>query len=253
MPDLHGSGRRRWLSAGFAAAAFGMSELHATENSDAGARPEVPFFSLGARLGVVPWGTGEQKNECAGPCAMFAPDDATYSHLPAFVVGVDALFGAFDRFRFGLGVLYVPTSSIRLAGASRHFEVGSDVDIDAVAEGVVRATPRVWILPRLQGGLLVLSPGGDLRTTLDGLHRDCSGLAQGCDSLTGAYTGWNLAAGGGALWVSSERLRVRADLLFQYYSVPLYTITGTLAGEPIEVSERLAGGRMFLTIGAEVF
>jgi len=254
MPDLHASGRRHRLRTGFVVAAltatFIARDLHAADRSEAPPRIEVPFFSLGARLGIVPWGTGARKNECAGPCAIFAPDDTAYSHLPAFVVGLDALFRVFDRLRFGVSVLYVPASSIRPAGTSEHFKVGSDVDIDAVAEVVIRATPSVWILPRLQGGPLVLSPGGDLRTTLDSVRADCSGLAQGCDSLTGAYTGWNIAVGGGALWVSTERFRLRADVFFQYYSVPLYSITASLATEPIEVSERLTGGRAFLTIGA---
>lgn len=169
-------------------------------------------------------------------------------------MGVDALFGAFDRVRFGIGALYVPVDDIRLAGSADDFEVGADLGVNAIAEWVFRATPRIWILPRIQGGPIVFSPGGDLRVALDAVNRDyCAGRARGCDSLTGAYTGWNIAAGGGALWVSTERIRVRADVLFQYYSVPLYTLSASLATQPIEVSERLTGGRMFLTLGAEFF
>jgi hypothetical protein len=225
--------------------------LHAAEPSTV-PRTEVPFFSAGARLGAVAWGTGVQKNECAGPCDRFAPVDSTYSHSPAFVVGADALFGVLDRFRFGLGALIVPASDIRLAGAADDFAVGTDLGIHAVAEVVIRATPRVWVLPRLQGGPIGLFPGGDLRSLLDSLHRDyCVGAVKGCDSLTGSYWGWNVAAGAGALWVSAERVRLRTDLLVQYYAVPLYTLSARLAAAAIDVSERLTGARMLFTLGAE--
>lgn len=225
--------------------------LHAAEPSTV-PRAEVPFFSVGARLGAVAWGTGVQKNECAGPCDRFAPVDSAYSHSPAFVVGAEALFGVLDRFRFGLGALIVPMSDIRLVGATDDFAVGTDLGIHAIAEMVIRATPRVWVLPRLQGGPMGLFPGGDLRSLLDSLNRDyCVGMVKGCDSLTGSYWGWNVGAGGGALWVSGEHVRLRSDVLVQYYAVPLYTLSARLATAAIDVSERLTGARILFTLGAE--
>lgn len=213
---------------------------------------DLPFVAPVLRLGLLAYGRGEEKNGCSGACAGFAPDNASYSHGPALGVGGEALFTVFERWRFGPSLFYVLPNHVDIDGASGSFGIGSDLTLDVATEFAPRVATRFRILPRIQGGLLVLFPGGELESSLDEARAGCpSNVVHGCSSVGDTRVGWNLAVGAGALYSALPHLRVRADVLAQYYSVGLYDVSSTLGRNPIDVSEHLSGGRLFVTVGAE--
>ncbi len=227
-------------------AANGRATVAASDAEDG-----LPFVAPVLRLGLLAYGRGEEKNGCSGACTGFAPDNASYSHGPALGVGAEALFTVLGQWRFGPSLFYVLPNHVDIDGASGSFGVGSDLTLDVAAEFAPRVAPRFRILPRIQGGLLVLFPGGALGSSLDALRADCPSNIRGCSSVGDTVVGWNLAVGAGALYSALPHLRLRVDVLAQYYSVGLYDIGASLLSKPIDVSERLSGGRLFVTVGAE--
>ena len=215
------------------------------------AAPRIPFVAPVVHLGLLPYGRGQDENGCSGACAGFAANDASYQHGVAFGFGAEALFTVLDVLRFGPSLFYVLPNHVDLDGAKDHFGVGSDLGIDLVVEAAPAVTRTLRLVPRLQGGITVLFPGGQLAQDLDAVRAVCPDGASGCDGVTGAHVGFNIGVGVGALYTFSEHLRFRADLLVQYYTVNLYSVGARLLGNGIDVSERLSGGRSFILLGAE--
>src|SRR5260221_4018880 len=223
--------------------------------SDAAADPppeELPMIALLPRLGALSYGRGAEQNVCAGACGGFAPVDASYAHRPALVFGADALFTPLAPLRFGPSVLYVLPTSVSLDGASDTFGIGSDLSLDVAVEVAPRVGPSVWLFARALGGSTILIPASDLRSRLNELRAVCPSGARGCDTLEGARLGWNAGLGIGALYAIGRALRLRADLLGQYYTVSLYEVEARLFLSPITVSERLSGARLFVMAGVEL-
>jgi hypothetical protein len=97
-------------------------------------------------------------------------------------------------------------------------------------------------------------PGGDLRDYVEGIREEfCPIVNEACAIPRGARVGWNVGAGVGAWFRAHDHVRVRFDVLFQYYDLTLYTVDGRLFGNPIEAYDTLAGGRLFLMAGVELF
>jgi hypothetical protein len=216
------------------------------------AQDDLPLVAPVLRLGLLAYGRGEEKNGCSGACTGFAPDNASYSHGPALGIGGEALFTVFRQWRFGPSLFYVLPNHVDIDGASGGFGIGSDLTLDAAAEFAPRIARHFRILPRIQGGLLVLFPDGELKSSLEAVRTYCpSNVARGCGSLGDTVVGWNLAVGAGALYSVLPHLRLRVDVLAQYYSVGLYDIGASLLRNSIDVSERLSGARLFVTVGAE--
>ncbi|HEX4335923.1 MAG TPA: hypothetical protein VH062_08420 [Polyangiaceae bacterium] len=210
-----------------------------------------PFIAGALRLGLLPYGRGEEKNGCSGACMGFAPADASYRHGVAFGVGAEAFVTFLDVLRVGPSLFYVLPTHVDIDGAPGHFGVGSDLGIDLAVEAAPRIFTNLRVVPRLQGGATVLFPDGELSKSLSQLREYCPADASGCSGLSGAHVGWNIGAGVGALYFLTDRIRLRADLLVQYYSVHLYNISATLFANPIDVSETLSGARSFILLGAE--
>jgi hypothetical protein len=211
----------------------------------------LPFVAGALHIGLVPWGRGEDKNGCSGACMGFAPDNASYEHAVAFGVGADALFTLFDVLRLGPSLFYVFPNHVDIDGAKGHFGIGSDLGVDLTVEGALSVAPKVRIVPRVQSGATILFPGGELEQWLNLVHSACVDAARGCDTPTAARVGWNVGVGVGALYFLSDRFRLRADVLAQYYSVRMYNVGAPLLGNTIDVSETLFGGRLFFMLGAE--
>ncbi len=214
----------------------------------------LPWISAVPRVGLVAYGAGEDKLACRGDCAGFAGTDDGYEHSPAFTMGVDALFGIGRFVRLGPSFEYTFTNPVDLTGHGA-FDVGSDFTVNGAVEGVLPLTPRADVHARFEAGLLGLGEGKDLKRYLDGLRTDfCPPPGQGsCSISDGMHVGWNIGVGIGGGYRVHAHVRVRADLLFQYYSLELYTLDAHLLGHDIQAYETLSGGRLFLSAGAEIF
>jgi hypothetical protein len=216
--------------------------------------PERPsLVTVLPRLGLVPWGFGSRELECRGNCAGFAGTNDAYEHLPSFSLGGGVLFGIGRYLRLGPSFEYTFTNDVDIAGRGR-FEVGDDFTVDAVVEGFFPIAPRWGIAPHVQGGLLDLMPGGDLRNYIGALRAEfCPILDAACAIPDGARLGWEVGVGAGVWFRAHERVRLRLDVLIQYYELELYSIKAQLFGNPIEAYETLSGGRLMLTAGVELF
>jgi hypothetical protein len=212
-----------------------------------------PWIAVAPFLGGVVFGRGAQALECTGACAGFAGTETGYAHAPAFLLGAEVLFGVGRYLRLGPSLRYTFSSTVELAG-TESFQVGSDWTASAAIEGFIPVASRWGVAPRLEGGLLVLSPGGDLSDYLDALRVEfCPIVTEGCAIGEGARVGWTAGFGGGVWYRAAQHVRVRLDLRVHYYSLTLYTLGATLSGGPIEVSESLSGGRLSVTSGVEFF
>ena len=212
-----------------------------------------PLFAAIPRLGLVAYGAGDQHLQCSGNCAGFAGTKTPYTHDPAFTLGIDALFAPIPQLRAGVTWQYTLVNEVAIPDRSG-FEVGNDWSADAVVEGFFPFAGRWALAPRLQGGVIVLEPLGDLQKYISGLRDEfCPILGDGCTIPDGARVGWNLGGGAGVSFRAHDHVRVRFDATVQYYAFTLYTVSASLLGQHIEAYETLAGARLFLTLGAELY
>jgi len=189
----------------------------AVDSATDAAAERPPWIAVAPFLGGVAFGRGAQVVECTGACGSFAGTETGYAHAPAFLLGADVLFGVGRYVRVGPSLRYTFANTVGLPGAES-FEVGSDWTASVSLEGFFPVAARWGVAPRLEGGLLVLSPGGDLGDYLDALRVEfCPIVASGCAIGEGARVGWTAGLGGG----------------------------------PIEVAESLSGGRLSVTTGVE--
>lgn len=242
----------RLLAAVLAAVAFASSSpAHAAGAPTEPTNEALPWITAVPRLGLVAYGAGEDKLSCRGDCAGFAGTDTGYEHRPAFTMGADALFGIGRFLRLGPSFEYTFTNSVDLSGRGA-FDVGSDFTVNGAVEGVLPLTPRADLHARFEGGLLGLDEGTDLKRYLDVLRTELCTPGD-CPISEGLHVGWNVGLGIGGAYRVHRHVRVRVDMLFQYYSLELYTLDARLLGHDIQAYETLSGGRLFLSVGAELF
>src|SRR5262249_32169849 len=115
-----------------------------------------------------------------------------------------------------------------------------------------RVGPGVWLVPRGELGATVLFPTGDLDTYLNTLKDACNtSNSTGCDSFGGPRPGFNAGLGFGALFAVSPSVRLRADLLAQFYVINLYTGESPSGFGGSQISRSLTGSRFYLKGGVE--
>ncbi len=207
-----------------------------------------------ARFGLRMGGSGELDAECSGDCSAFDGGSSDFDDATSFVIGGDLMVHLSPEFRLGAGLLFSPDTSIDVDGASEETSMGSDLSAMAVAEGVFDLNPKTAFTLRGQGGLFVLFPGGDLDDAIDRLKQICGSASSGsaCDVDDGPYPGFTLGGGPG-LRFALEKVALRVELLFQWYSVAnvLRTQGNNTAGSSIDVSYTWRGTRFFLAGGVE--
>ena len=212
---------------------------------------ELPLISAAVHLGLLAYGRGGLQNECEGSCAGFAANSVSYGHGVAFGIGADGFVNIHDLVRIGPALFYTFPNHVQVDGSTRDFAVGSDLAVDLAVELAPRVTSALRVLPRLQAGATILFPGSDLERVLSAQEANCPTGTPGCNSIEAPYVGYNLGAGVGALYRLYPHLALRADILFQYYSVRLSELDASLFAQPIHVSETLDGARLFFMLGAE--
>lgn len=234
---------------------YGLVAAHA------GAAPErqgLPPFSAVVHAGLLLGGSGSLKYTCNGSYCSSMPSETTdYSHKVAFALGADFLWRLGSIVRLGPGVMFVPGQSVTLE-SNKVLEpnnthepgIGSDMAIDAVLEIVPQVSDTVWLAPRLQAGLGVFFPGSDLGDYLDSTKQGCNTTQfDGCDSINSTDIGWHAGLGFGVIFAVSDLVRLRADVLAQYYSFNLYTVKAKTVD--FKASEDVSSSRGFLLLGVE--
>jgi hypothetical protein len=195
-------------------------------------------------------GSGTNDFKCEGDCTVSNIPGTDYSHRIGGRFTADFLFKAGPLIRLGPGLGFVPPASIKNDGETFTREVGSDLAIDFIFEVVPRVGPGVWLVPRGELGLTVLIPAPELR---DSLEARCLALgASNCGSAGDARPGFNAGLGFGALFAVSDSVRLRADLLAQFYVVNLstYEATTSFLGSTT-IAHNVSGSRFFLLGGIE--
>jgi hypothetical protein len=206
------------------------------------------------RGGLLLGGSGSYHYNCDGDCVIASSTGSDYSHKLGGRFTADFLFKAGSMIRLGPGLAFTPPTSIKsdTPFGSVDAEVGSDMGLDFIFEVAPRVGQAVWLVPRGEIGLTVLFPTGDLKNTLEDTERQCNDIGgSDCSSIGKARPGFNAGLGFGALFGVSEKVRLRADLLAQFYVVNLYTYTFDSFGLSTTVTENVAGSRFFLLGGID--
>ena len=209
---------------------------------------EIHSVTFAPRVMLSVFGSGELK--CEGDLCI-SSSGSDYDHKTTFGIGADVLFKVGPTIRLGPGIGYFFKYDVepKEPGAPDSYTIGTDLDISFVLDAAIMASPTVWIVPRGQIGAKLVFPDGDLRDDLDADKRACEASnMSGCDTLDGARPGAQFGLGVGVMFAVSPSVRLRADVMYQYYTINLYTIEAL--GNKAAVN--LNGSRGFLMAGAEL-
>jgi hypothetical protein len=223
----------------------------------AGAVPreaEIKAFAFVPRLGVQFLGNGSLG--CSG--SECGADSLDYDLSNAVAISFDFLFRVGDLLRLGPGLMYTNTMDWQPSGQSSHTEMGNLTDLNFVAELIPRVSPKVWLVPRLQLGLTVYNASGTADTNESASKASCnssntSGVTEsGCDSIGSPHLGFNIGAGFGVLFATGSAVRIRIDLLADYYKFNLFDVTGTDSSGSTHITVTASGMRYLLMAGIEI-
>jgi len=218
-------------------------------------KPSAPAklrkFSVALRAATLLQGAGAEELSCEGECASVVTGRSDFENHLAFGANVDFMGAVGRMVRLGLGFLYVAPDRVDLDGIDESYELGSDLSSDLVFELTPRLAPGVWLVPRIQTGLTLLFPAGDLGDDLARLADMCdASRATDCGKIEGIKPGYNLGLGFGGLFALDESIAVRADVLFQAYVINLFTVE---AESPhATISRSIEGTRFFVMAGVEL-
>jgi len=212
----------------------------------------LPRFNFVLRGALMLGGTGTDKLTCEGDCSgLFTPAGVDYDHKLGFGVGADFLWGLGSLVRLGPGIMYVAPNDVDVGDVDSSYGIGSDFSLNFVFELTPRVGENVYIVPRAQLGFLLLFLGDDLDAARDRTQRDCETAGfSGCENLDGARPGFDFGIGAGVL-VDVGPVRVRGDLMAQFYAINLYTLELSGIGVSSRLSENLSGVRYFFMAGVE--
>jgi hypothetical protein len=197
-------------------------------------------------------GGGEAQFECDGSGCLVDSADNDYDDKSGFVLGMDFMGHVSPSLRLGGGFLFVPATEIE-PDDSDEFELGSDLSLLFIVEGVFDIGPTTALAVRGMGGALVLFPGDDLEDSIDEAKDGCEQIeAAGgsCDVTEGPFVGWTVGGGVGAI-VDVGAVGLRADLLLQFYGLVVNEVDVSDISGDVESKTSLVGNRFLLTVGLE--
>ena len=213
---------------------------------------ELKGFAFGPRLGFVAAGSGTDKFSCSGSdCTGYTGGSYDYDHKGGIVLGADFFGQLSELIRLGGGLLYTMSNDTEYDGVSDDYSTGSVLSTDVILELTPRVGRSAWLTPRLQLGPSFLFASGDLQSDLEDGKQSCKdNQLSGCSSFDNPHIGFNFALGFGALFAVGDKVRLRGDALFEYYSIKL--ISESVPGYSAEVSEKVTGSRLLLLGGLEI-
>ena len=214
---------------------------------------ELKGFLVIPHLGLLVAGNGAMSRQCdASNCPDGLDGVAGYAHEKAILISADFLWQLGPYFRIGPSIQYTIASDLDPDTSTEpKYEIGPMAGLDFVAELSARVGPTSWLVPRVQLGLMLVDPQGDLDNTLTATQALCESAEtiDNCDSLDGARVGIEFGLGFGGLFALSDTVRLRADGLAQLYSLRLYKLHD--AAQDQDLSLTATGARFMLLGGME--
>jgi hypothetical protein len=212
-------------------------------------------FAFGIGLGASVIGFGTDRAECKGSaCSSSNVGARDYAPKINPLVEGHAFFQATNFLRLGTTLMLSPSGKVKFKGVENAADegFGTLLNLDLAAELTPRLSRNIWLVPRLQSGLSMLFPTGELSQHLSSSKDTCNsgnGAFTNCGSLDGPRYGLNVGVGVGALYAVSDVIGLRVDTLFEYYSIRLTTIEA--GSRDASLTENVSGGRFMLFGGME--
>jgi hypothetical protein len=240
---------------------FGAEQIDLATDPPARAVPreeQIKTFSFAPRLGVQLLGKGTAEGQCSGSlCAPPTSASDDYDLSSAVATSFDFLFKVGNLVRLGPGLMYTHTMDAQRSGASAHTELGNFTDLDFVVELIPRVSPTVWLIPRLQLGLMAYNASGTAEDGENASQSACNtntGFSRtGCDSYKSPHIGFNAGLGFGVMFAAGSTVRVRIDALSEYYTFKLHETTATTSdGRTASMTASTSGERYLLLAGIEI-
>jgi hypothetical protein len=226
------------------------------ESAGAGqSRFPVQGFVFLPRLGFILTGSGEGEVDCSGTaCGGASGADNDVDERSVFGLGGDVLYQMSPNLRLGLGLLLVPSTKFETEAENTE-SYGIDLSTSFVVEGIFPVSPTFALTVRGQVGPTLLFAGGDQSDAIAQLERQCSTAkangATKCEVFDGPYLGYSFGLGGGVVFAASNRVRLRADLLYQRLSLPLLGYDVEQPMGTTDARAHLSSGRLWLLPGVE--
>lgn len=206
---------------------------------------------LAAHLGVLLFGAGQIKYECS---YCRGTSNVDFRDKSPVVLGVDGLFHVTPGLRLGAGYWLVPYSALgeepnKASTASN----GNEHSLNAIVEGVLPLRPKLALTFRAQGGLHMLTVGGDRAKQNDYFLSSCVERSNQdhCEGMKGPFFGGQY--GGAAGILIGRRVRARIDLGLERYSVKLVDQTVSHATtDAWHFQQSTYGTRLWLLAGFEL-
>lgn len=228
--------------------------------------PRGVFFV--PRLAIIAGGGGTIKTDShasisTNPTPVDHSGSAKTVDASQFAVGAEGLVAVVPNFRFGLGVMYTPTTKVD--SKPMDLELGSDLTGVGILEGAVAVAPWLALTFRGQGGVAVLFPGGDFKDDHNEAQKQIDNANASGQTVTnwavnkGPYAGWTAGGGAGVLIKASDKVRPRLDFLYQHLAFSDYTLDATVvtnsAGDTqtINIKKNFSGNRVVILAGIEFF
>lgn len=217
-------------------------------------RPRTGFV-FAPRLGLTVGGATHLGVECEETgdlgCGTFGIRD--HKEASGFAVAADALYGLIPELRLGATLMWLPQAKGDAGGEIRR--LGTEVQLQAVAEGVFDLVDSLAVTVRVQGGGTVLAPTGFVDDVVKGAQDDCE-LARDagvdCTVHDGPYFAPVYGGGAGILVQTKGAARLRLDFLFETQTLPLYEQKAASDGGTVQANVTMDQSRFWLFGGFEI-
>lgn len=212
-------------------------------------------FVFAPRLGLTVGGATHLGLECEESgdlgCGSFSVLD--HKEASGFGISADALYGLIPELRLGGTLLWIPRAKGDANSEVRR--LGTEVQLQAVAEGVFDLLDRLAVTVRVQGGGTVLKPTGFIDDVVKQAQDDCEMARDAgvdCTVHDGPYFAPVFGGGAGILVQTKSAARVRLDFLFQTQTMPIYEQKATSDGGTVEATVTMDQSRFWLLGGFEI-
>jgi hypothetical protein len=214
--------------------------------------PNISRFSFGVRLGAQIMNSSTASEDCSGSCAGFVAASTDYSISTAPALGLDFLVRVGEILRIGPSLVYTHKMDYEPStGASREF--GSLSTLNGAAEVVARVAPKVWLVPRIELGLMAYNATGAAAEAESNAKAQCAPRSStGCDGIESPHFGFDLGGSFGVMFAVSTHVRIRFDAVAQYYSFDLGDSTESLNAQNRTITDNMSGSRYLVFGGFEL-
>ncbi len=211
------------------------------------------------RLGLVMPSSGEGETSCDGSgceAAGLLEGEGDYDLTYGFAVGAELLFSLSPLIRIGPSLILglgIEAETEDADGDDDTADFGMIGNLNFVFELTPQVSPTVWLTPRAQLGLAMYNATGDAADFEDDMKEGCedAGGVDGCESYTGPHLGWGFGLGMGAMFSVSPSIRLRGDLMWNYYSISTFSLSSSDL-DVDDYSNTVSGSQIMLLGGIEL-